>query len=349
MVTEKIIARETFIDRIYGEMEITDPLALEIIESPTLQRLKHIQQMGTYNRALPHINTTRFEHSLGVYYLLGRFGASREEQIAGLLHDVSHTVFSHVMDHMIGDQLEQNHQDNIQHDFILNSEIPRIIRRHHVDHEVILDDESYKLLDQKLPDLCADRLDYGIRDSVVCGVTNPDQTAKFLDHLHFIDGKWVFDDVDVARDYTEMSMKMAERWWAPAWGVLQFKIMSEALRLGLDSRIITYFDLFSTDDEVWNKLQDSGHEKIGQYLAWITNIHDILFEICEEEGADFTLQSKYRGVDPLVDLNHHDHTVIDMYKHHFVARISQLFPDFKIKTERLRQAIETPHYVRIIA
>ena len=34
--------------------------------------------------------------------LLAKKGASLTEQIAGLIHDVSHTVFSHVIDRVVG-------------------------------------------------------------------------------------------------------------------------------------------------------------------------------------------------------------------------------------------------------
>ena len=40
--------------------------------------------------------TTHFEHSLGAFILVRRLDAALDEQIAALLHDASHTAFSHV-------------------------------------------------------------------------------------------------------------------------------------------------------------------------------------------------------------------------------------------------------------
>ncbi|MBI1961369.1 MAG: HD domain-containing protein, partial [Parcubacteria group bacterium] len=87
-------------DRVYGRWEVRDPLALSLIALPAFQRLYQVGQYGSYWFGLPNANTNRAEHSLGVYYLLKHFGASYEEQIAGLLHDISHTVFSHVIDYV---------------------------------------------------------------------------------------------------------------------------------------------------------------------------------------------------------------------------------------------------------
>ena len=80
-------------DRVYGETEIADPALLGLIGAPTFQRLRGVRQAGPSAIAFPFKDVTRFEHSLGVHVLLRRLGASRKEQVAGLLHDISHTAF----------------------------------------------------------------------------------------------------------------------------------------------------------------------------------------------------------------------------------------------------------------
>jgi hypothetical protein len=69
-------------DTIYGNYEIQEPVILELINSPALQRLKGIDQAGYSHVYFPGIPRSRFNHSLGVYLLLKRYGASIEEQIA---------------------------------------------------------------------------------------------------------------------------------------------------------------------------------------------------------------------------------------------------------------------------
>lgn len=72
-------------DRVYGDVEISEPVLLEIINSPTLQRLKDIDQAGYFEPYFPGTCHSRFEHSVGVCSLLKKYGAPIEEQIAGLI------------------------------------------------------------------------------------------------------------------------------------------------------------------------------------------------------------------------------------------------------------------------
>ncbi|AIE78503.1 Deoxyguanosinetriphosphate triphosphohydrolase [Bacillus cereus] len=83
-------------DVLYREFEV-DQIVEELIVSKSVQRLKGMHQNGASYLINGKWNVTRFDHSVGVMLLIKKLGGSVEEQIAGLLHDVSHTAFSHVM------------------------------------------------------------------------------------------------------------------------------------------------------------------------------------------------------------------------------------------------------------
>jgi len=94
-------------DIIWGKIVINEPVAVEIIKTKAFQRLKGIDQAGylpLYNN--PHnldrklLKHTRYEHSIGVYWLLKIKGDSLEARISGLIHDVSHAAFSHTADYI---------------------------------------------------------------------------------------------------------------------------------------------------------------------------------------------------------------------------------------------------------
>jgi len=150
-------------DRIYGSIEITEPVLIELINSKPLQRLKGINQAGASKYVLPEKILTRYEHSVGVMVLLRKLGASLEEQIAGLMHDIPHTAFSHVIDFVFQDENHEFHE-KFHASIIKNSEIPAILKKHGFSLKRLLDEHNFKLLERKIPGLCADRIDYTLRD-----------------------------------------------------------------------------------------------------------------------------------------------------------------------------------------
>src|SRR5438552_8221897 len=100
-------------DRVYGRVSIEDSGALGLIGCATFQRLKGVRQAGPSALTFPFKDVTRFEHSLGVFILLRRLEAPRREQVAGLLHDISHTAFSHAVD-FIYTSHEQDHHEQLK-------------------------------------------------------------------------------------------------------------------------------------------------------------------------------------------------------------------------------------------
>src|SRR5690554_5599914 len=90
------------IETFYGLIDVEEPLLLELIEHPAFQRLKGVHQYGVSYYTTHKEEYTRYDHSLGVFALLRAKGSPLKEQVAGLLHDVSHTAFSHVGDWIFG-------------------------------------------------------------------------------------------------------------------------------------------------------------------------------------------------------------------------------------------------------
>lgn len=112
-----------YFDKIYGSQEISGLLE-ELIHTPAFQRLKNIHQGGAIVLVNPQINHTRFDHSVGVFLLIKKLGGSSKEQVAGLLHDISHTAFSHLIDYVLDVEDEDFHEKRFE--AVLNS--PELIR-----------------------------------------------------------------------------------------------------------------------------------------------------------------------------------------------------------------------------
>lgn len=130
-------------DIIYGNIEL-DGIYEEIVKSEDFLRLKDIVQTAFNCIQYPELEQeTRYEHSIGVYYLMCRtlnnlerklsaYGLhiSKEERelakMAALLHDIGHGVNSHLLEEITGVSHEQRGIDIIQDH---TTEIHQILRK----------------------------------------------------------------------------------------------------------------------------------------------------------------------------------------------------------------------------
>ena len=248
-------------DRVYGESTIDDPDLLALIECPTFQRLQGIRQAGPSALAFPFKAVTRFEHSLGVFLLLHRLGADRREQVAGLLHDLSHTAFSHAVDFLYATD-EQNHHESIKPAFLKQPDIVAALDRLGYQPEEFFDDSVFPLLERPLPWLCADRLDYFLRDSLACGIMHQPLVAGLLSNVGVIDQTIVFTDASAAQEAVELFAIMNRDWWASPTEAYIYNEFAAALRRAFQEGILVEDDLMTDDARVLAKLRASGDARI---------------------------------------------------------------------------------------
>ncbi|KAL2840655.1 hypothetical protein BJY01DRAFT_218186 [Aspergillus pseudoustus] len=171
-------------DEIYGQHLITEPVLLDLLHSPHVLRLAGVDQHGVTGvlGLLPGI--TRLEHSIGAFLLVRLQGASLAEQAAALLHDISHTVFSHVIDGALSapgeDSFHEVHKDRYVRGM---TDLPAILENHGFDADEVLREELFPLVEQPAPHLCADRVDYALRDTVALGKLSVDDARGVLESL----------------------------------------------------------------------------------------------------------------------------------------------------------------------
>lgn len=295
-----------YVDRVYGEFEITEPVILELIESVSLQRLKEIDQAGY--RPLwvkPEVDTgeydhSRFAHSMGVYLLLRKYGAPLKEQIAGLIHDVSHSAFSHCIDYVLdsGSEKEHNHQDNLFDTYIRKTEIPEIIKKHGFNLEYILDDKNFPLKEKNLPDLCADRIDYSLKTAVIFGELDDSDKKYLLDNLTTENNNWVFKDFESAKRYAELFLNLNTDYYAGLASAIMFRTVGDCLRYALQKEYILEDDLYTNDKLVVEKIEGfwDKDEKLKVLFDRMNNKVKI---INDPNNYDASVFCKSRVVDPL--------------------------------------------------
>ncbi len=295
-----------YVDRVYGKFEITEPVILELINSAPLQRLKDIDQAGY--RPLwvkPDAETgeydhSRFAHSVGVYLLLRKYGAPFEEQIAGLIHDVSHSAFSHCIDYVLdsGSEKEHNHQDNLFDSYIRKTEIPEIIKKYGFDLEYILDDKNLPLKEKNLPDLCADRIDYSLKTAVIFDELDDKNKKYLLDNLTTENNNWVFRDFESAKKYAELFLKLNTDYYAGLASAIMFRTVGDCLRYALQKEYISEGDLYATDKLVIDKIEVF-LDKDERLKLLFDRMNNKVRIINDPDNYDASVFCKSRVVDPL--------------------------------------------------
>lgn len=247
-------------DRIYGKLEITSPVIIEIINSKPIQRLKKICQYGVPDEFYHLKNYSRFEHSVGVMLLLKKLGASEEEQIAGLLHDISHTAFSHIIDWVLGDGKSEEHQNEKHKDYLLNSDVAEILKKYGYDPKIIAKHENFKLLEQEIPHLCADRVDYSIKEF-------PKAIAKKCSqNMINFNEKIVFKNKDSALLFAVNFLKRQALHWGGFEAASRYRLFANALKIALNKKIVYFEDFWRDDNYILEKIKTAKNKEIQKIL-----------------------------------------------------------------------------------
>ena len=282
-------------DRVYGEVAIDEPVVLALLETAGIRRLQGVLQHGI--SALVGITepVTRWEHSVGVLLLIRSLGGDLNEQLAGLLHDVSHTAFSHVIDYVFAGHESQSYHDDVKESYVSGTDIPAVLEHYGYAWRTLLDEEAYPLLEQPAPRLCADRLDYFLRDALELRLATPAGVQKVLRSLVLYDGRIMVNDLATAQwlAYTYIAADKAS--WANFREVGLYELAARAIRRGLECEAISEADFWGEDEAVWNKLETYPDQELQQKLVMVTP--DTRF-VWDREQPAFWVSTKLRTIDP---------------------------------------------------
>lgn len=158
------------------------------IELPIMQRLSGIGLLCGTDWTSLYKNRffySRLEHSVGVALIIWNFTKDKTQTIAGLLHDVSTTVFSHVSDFRKGDALTQTSTEEPTTKMILSdSALCKLLESDGIEPKDVVDYHIYPIADNEIPSLSADRLEYMYPSGLA------------------LDGSWTFEEI--AKTYNDL-------------------------------------------------------------------------------------------------------------------------------------------------
>ncbi len=323
-----------FEDRAYGRVEMPEGVFTDLVRTRALQRLREIGQHGAWQYIRPQIRVSRFEHSVGVFFLLRWLGAPEEEQAAGLLHDINHTAFSHVIDYVMGQPKQQAYHEGLTNPY--SGELDSILSS--AGMSGIMETDGFGLLEREIPDLCADRLDYFFRDSVALGICSRADIEEFLDHMVVFRDEIMMDDRSVAQRMGEAFLDCSRTFWASPTQIASYHILSEAVKRSIDRGYVSAEDFFLTDQLLYEKMSNSGDREVVALL----NLLKPSLKVSEvEDGGDIKAATKARYIDPKIIIGDLDSGEVN------VKRLSALVPVYKQRMVTAVSRMSKEHNIRI--
>lgn len=172
-------------DPIWNNVRL-DPLALDLLDTPVMQRLRYVRQLGLAFLVYPGATHSRFEHALGAFHLAGvalrlleEHGAlagiaARDRAIiraAALLHDVGHYPFSHALE-----EIGVTHHEQVARPLLMEGTIADVLSRHLGNDApgdvfaLIAGRSAHPLQGLISGSIDLDKIEYLKRDATMCGV-----------------------------------------------------------------------------------------------------------------------------------------------------------------------------------
>jgi HD superfamily phosphohydrolase len=286
-------------DEIYGEELVHELALVELLQSPEVQRLQGICQHGVTGFLGLTPRVTRLEHSVGAFILVRRVGATIEEQVAALLHDISHTTLSHVIDHALSKPGEGSYHEVHKTRYLKTTRLPDILARHRINQKVF-EEELFPLVEMPSPQLCADRLDYALRDAVSFGKLTIEDARRVVGSLKAFPSPTatrrllVLDDPYVALILSRAYITSDKDVWSSPAHIDMYqrtgRVIGELVEAGsVDDKVLWQM----SDIEFWTLLRQAANP---EQLRAIERLEEE--GIPEDNGLQLPHCTKIRTLDP---------------------------------------------------
>lgn len=206
-----------------------------------------------------YYDISRYEHSLGVALITWRLTHDKAQTLAALFHDISTPVFSHVIDYMNGDYIEQESTEDKTREILLSTRnLIEYLNEDGLTIDDICDFKDYSVVDLPRPALCADRFEGIISGGMGwSGKTDYEFASKLLDSMYLDineEGKEEIcvNDQELAKKMVEVNDHLNVLTHQKK-DTYMMNLVADMVRLMIDENIIIYDDLYRlTEPELFN-------------------------------------------------------------------------------------------------
>ncbi|KAJ5623931.1 hypothetical protein N7510_000240 [Penicillium lagena] len=291
-------------DQLYGEHTISEPVLVSLFESPELRRLDGVHQHGVTGLLGLTPRVTRLEHSVGAFLLVRKVGGSLEEQVTALLHDVSHTALSHVVDWALSKPGEDSFHEVHKERYLKTTQLPELLIQHGFDDLKPFREDLFPLVEMPSPHLCADRLDYGLRDSVAFGKLSLEYAHRIYASLKASPDAssphrlMVLEDVELALTLARAYLATDRDIWSNRSNINLYQrtgqVIGNLIRRGVIKEELLWA---GSDEEFWKTIRSAADPGSLDSMK-----HLETGGMPSEEGLNLPQGTKIRTIDPDIHL-----------------------------------------------
>lgn len=307
------------------------------IELPILKRLSGVGLLcGT---DWTHLYKNRFyysrlDHSIGVALIIWHFTHDKKQTLAGLFHDASTPVFSHVSDFRKGDALTQTATEAPNESILKNDEALReLLQADGLTVQEISDYHIYPVADNEIPQLSADRLEYMFPSGMALDGTwdlpSIEKAYKDIRILKNEDGldELGFKTLEIAEDYCRRVCMIGHILQLNE-NKLTLHMLGQIMNMAVEEGLLQEEDFMNKSESEIMQVLDTADKVQHLYLARLyktfrtmTKIEHRDSALPAEEYFSISLDVKQRYIDPLVDMGS-----LSLSKGKSVTRLSQVSP-----------------------
>ena len=149
------------LQRYYGEIP---EFMKKYLHLKVLERLKDVGMLcgidyASHNYKYFEFYVSRYDHSFGTAMTVWKLTHNEKYTLAALFHDISTPVFSHVIDFLNGDYVEQESTEEMTETVLRSSKSLRDnLKQDGLSINDMVDFKNYSIVDLERPKMCADRL-----------------------------------------------------------------------------------------------------------------------------------------------------------------------------------------------
>ncbi len=282
-----------------------DGIFLKLLDSPEIQRLRNVKQLGLCNLVFPEANHTRFSHSLGTFFLVDQLENVwrnidlTEEKVAAFLHDVGHYPFSHTFEKTLSEATGYTHEDvgaqmiEGEGEF-RNSVIPAILESYGYDPKSVssmirgsIGSHRHGLQGLISGPLDMDEVDYLRRDAMFCGVSlGLVDYSRILNTVMLQDGNLVVQEKGLAAleslainrvlmfrsVYFHKTVRIAQNMMEKAIRRIPTKYLKETVSMN-DYEFVEMIKRFPEPKKIWEQVKARRLYKVAGKYPYSEELH----------------------------------------------------------------------------